>query len=251
MITNLKKMFLKITPSSSKSASVKKIALDCPDEKDQFKGSFYSQDGEDIVLASFYKEEPNYKGFYVDIGALHPYRFSNTQYFYERGWRGINVDATPGSMTKFEQARTKDINVEAGISPNNKNLTYYCFKEPALNSFDKKLSEKRRRDGWEIIEERKIKTTHINDILDKYLPKGQKIDFMNIDIEGLDFMVLKSLDWLKYHPDFILIEEIGLKDKDLTDYQRNRVYKFLKEKNYYLVGKTMITLIFKKMPKKG
>ena len=47
--------------------------------------------------------ENNQNGFYVDIGAFHPYRFSNTFYFYLRGWKGINVDATPNSMLLFEK----------------------------------------------------------------------------------------------------------------------------------------------------
>ncbi len=32
------------------------------------------------------------QGFYVDIGAHHPFRFSNTCYFHRRGWTGLNVD---------------------------------------------------------------------------------------------------------------------------------------------------------------
>jgi hypothetical protein len=59
---------------------------------------FYSIDGEDAILDSLYEGKPKYKGFYLDIGAYHPLRYSNTHYFYEKGWNGINIDATPGSM---------------------------------------------------------------------------------------------------------------------------------------------------------
>ena len=51
----------------------------------EFRKNFYSQDGEDTLLSAFYEGQPGYKGFYVDIGALHPLRFSNTQIFYEKG----------------------------------------------------------------------------------------------------------------------------------------------------------------------
>ena len=76
----------------------------------------YAQDGEDVALAAFYDTQKGYKGFYVDIGAHHPKRFSNTYFFYKKGWSGINIDAMPGSMHGFRLLRTRDINLEMGIS---------------------------------------------------------------------------------------------------------------------------------------
>src|SRR5580658_8816405 len=81
--------------------------------KRYFRHSF-SQEGEDMILASFFEGKKN--GFYVDVGAHHPKRFSNTHHFYIRGWRGINVDATPGSMKLFRRTRPDDINIEAAVS---------------------------------------------------------------------------------------------------------------------------------------
>ena len=75
-------------------------------QKLEFRKNFYSQDGEDTLLMGFYEGSPEYKGFYIDIGALHPLRFSNTQIFYERGWHGINIDSTPGSMKLFNEVRS-------------------------------------------------------------------------------------------------------------------------------------------------
>lgn len=53
-------------------------------------------------------------GFYVDVGAHHPMRFSNTYFFYRMGWSGINIDAMPGSMKEFKKYRRRDINLELG-----------------------------------------------------------------------------------------------------------------------------------------
>ena len=58
-----------------------------------------------MILASFFEGKKN--GFYVDIGAYHPKRYSNTHHFYIRGWRGINVDPTPGSMRAFRRRARK------------------------------------------------------------------------------------------------------------------------------------------------
>src|SRR5689334_5444047 len=79
-----------------------------------FRHSF-AQEGEDLVRASFFEGRRN--GFFVDVGAHHPKRFSNTYHFYLfRERRGINIDATPGSMTAFRRARPEDINIEAAVS---------------------------------------------------------------------------------------------------------------------------------------
>ena len=56
----------------------------------------YAQEGEDLILYRMIYGKID-KGFYVDVGAHHPKRFSNTYFFYRKGWRGINVEPMPGS----------------------------------------------------------------------------------------------------------------------------------------------------------
>jgi hypothetical protein len=68
-------------------------------------------------------------------------------------------------------------------------LTYYAFNEPALNGFSKELSDERKNanNNYHII----FETSTLTEILDNNLPQNQEIDFLSIDVEGLDFMVLK------------------------------------------------------------
>ena len=114
----MKKIINKILPNSFKELirSVKKKYIDG--------GGYwlksYSQEGEDIILARIFGKQQN--GFYVDVGAHHPYRFSNTYFFYKRGWKGINIDAMPGSMKIFNKYRPRDKNIEAGISDTKKKI---------------------------------------------------------------------------------------------------------------------------------
>jgi hypothetical protein len=61
----------------------------------------YSQEGEDMILNRIF--EFRNSGFYIDVGAHHPMRFSNTYFFYRKGWRGINIDAMP---RQYEQVQT-------------------------------------------------------------------------------------------------------------------------------------------------
>jgi FkbM family methyltransferase len=202
----------------------------------------YSQEGEDMVLRSFYEGKKNYKGFFVDVGAHHPSRFSNTSYFYKKGWRGINIEPTPGAIMAFNIFRKRDINLNLGISSIKDKLIFYCFNEPALNGFSKEISEKRNSSKkYKIIKQVEIETYPLADILDTHLPVNQQIDFLSIDVEGLDLNVLQSNNWDKYKPTYILVED----RIEFENLNSSEIYTYLKEQGYQLVAKTLRTLFFK------
>lgn len=203
---------------------------------------FYSQAGEDMLLSLYY-EGKKHKGFYVDVGAHHPYRFSNTAYFYKRGWRGINIEPTPSLFKAFPRRRRRDINLNVGIG-NGEKLTFYVFNEGALNTFDPEIA--RSRDGsydgkYRIIDRIEVQTRTLADILDKHLPAGTPIDLLTIDVEGMDFAVLKSNDWTRYLPQFILVEC----ESELDDLSDDEIYQFLHAKGYSIAGRTLYTTLFK------
>jgi FkbM family methyltransferase len=175
----------------------------------------YSQDGEDKLLLSFYEGNWKMKGFYVDIGAYHPIYFSNTKLFYDMGWKGINIDANPEAIKKFDEARKRDINIQMGVSDTAGELNYYVIgKESTGNSFSEQLIEKRGNKIEDII---KIKVKPINEILDDYLPRDQHIDFITIDVEDFEWRIIKTFNFDKYAPDFFLIEELEYKNRDFME----------------------------------
>lgn len=207
--------------------------------EDSFVNLSFSQEGEDLILLRYFEKQPT--GFYVDIGAHHPFRFSNTYLFYQKGWNGINVDANPGSKNIFDNYRPNDINIEVGISIKEDNLEYYSFKEAALNTFSSKIAQTYISDGWEIKEKITIKTISLLNLFQKELKPKQSIDFLTMDIEGLEIEALKSNDWTKYRPKVLLIEIL---DFDLTEYQNSPICCFLNEKGYKIMAKTKNTVFF-------
>jgi FkbM family methyltransferase len=160
----------------------------------------YSQSGEDLILNTIFYDEN--RGTYIDIGANNPTIQSNTHFFYKKGWRGINIDALPGSMRPFKKIRPKDINLEIPISDKIEVLKYYMFSCSFFNTFS---SEVVQNCGQKCINTIELKTEKLSNILDKYLVNN-KIDFMTVDVEGWDLLVLKSNDWVKYRPKVVLIE---------------------------------------------
>ena len=200
----------------------------------------YSQEGEDMILQRVFNEKK--EGFYVDVGALHPKRFSNTFHFYKKGWSGINIEPRPGSMKIFNKHRSRDINLEVPIFDESVELTYYMFNEPALNGFSKQLSE--QRDGmfeYKLIGEQKLRTKKLEEIFDAYLPKGKEIDFLTIDVEGLDYNVLNSNNWLKFRPAVVLFEDITFNFKEIGN---SKSCNLLDEAGYSLWAKTYNTVFY-------
>jgi FkbM family methyltransferase len=206
----------------------------------------YAQDGEDVVLLSFYENIRGFRGFYVDVGAHHPVRFSNTWLLYRRGWRGINIDPTPGSMRRFRRWRRRDVNLELGIGAQASTLNFYCFNEPALNTFDEGVA--RQRDTgqpYRIVRTVPVPIEPLGAVLDRYLPAGQQVDVLSIDAEGLDLVVLKSNHWEKYQPEFILVEDPDFRPGEVA---ASGVYTFLAEKGYAVVAVLKRTVFYRRLP---
>lgn len=200
----------------------------------------FSQEGEDLILNRIFEKRKNYKGFFVDVGAHHPYRFSNTYLLYKKGWKGINIDAMPNSMKAFNKVRPRDINLEIPISDKKEVLTYYAFNEPAINGFSKEVSEKKDgKDHFKLLFTKDIETFTLEEILDQYLPKKQTIDFLSVDVEGLDFEVIRSINLEKYRPEVILIEIIN---SSLSDIESFPLIQYLEKYGYTVYAKTVNTI---------
>ena len=197
----------------------------------------FSQEGEDGVLQRLFERKP--EGFYLDVGSHHPQRFSNTYRFYLRGWNGINIDPLPGSKARFDALRQRDINLELGISDSTGELTYYSFEEPALNTFDPKVAASR---DSRLISEDRIQVCRLSDVLDRHLPPNQKIDFLTIDVEGLDLQVLRSNVWSRYRPSYVLVEALGMRDVDQVI--NSELHAYMVAKGYSLFAKCINTLFF-------
>jgi len=206
-----------------------------------YKNNSFAQEGEDLILMRIFG--PQLKGVYVDVGAHHPKRFSNTFAFYQRGWNGINIDAMPGSMELFQKVRPKDINLEIPIMEVAGELDYYQFDEPALNGFSAELSQSRdQARTYKIKNVVKLKGLPLKTILATHLPKSMDtIDFLSVDVEGLDLAVLRSNDWIQFRPRLILVECLR---NNLKDIASDPVTVFLDEVGYQVYAKCVKTVFF-------
>jgi FkbM family methyltransferase len=213
------------------------------DSDNQYEKIAYSQEGEDMVLSRIFEGSRN--GLYIDVGAHHPLRYSNTYFFYKIGWQGINIDAMPGSMALFSKLRPRDINLEIAVSDRNEDKTYFILNEPALNTFSEDLANEYCQSGdYRILQKKKISTRTLGDILNEHLNESTEIDFLSIDVEGCDFQVLRSNDWSRFRPKIVLVEYL---DNNFDEFGNSDMKTFMKENGYDFFAKTINTVFFKRL----
>ncbi len=200
----------------------------------------YSQEGEDVILSRIFEAAGT--GFYVDVGAHHPKRFSNTYLFYRRGWRGINIDATPGSMRAFRLSRPEDTNLELAIAGEREEMEFFLFNEPALNTLDETVARATEGVRYRVIGRSLVPARPLADVLREHMAPGQAISFMSVDVEGREVDVLQSNDWERYRPQYLLVE---VREVDIPGLMDSEVHRFLRCQNYQLFAKTMNTAFYR------
>ena len=206
-----------------------------------FKNS-YSQFGEDRKIIKLFKK--NKKGLYLDIGCFHPVRQSNTYLMYKLGWKGINIDLNPLSIELFKVARPYDINICTAISNTNSTETAYIDHSlSSLNTINKEHTNfLKKAFGLINLKTKKIKTTTLTKLLKKI--KIRKIDFMNIDVEGSELKILKSIDFKYFDIKIICIEILSQFHTKHEVYNKNKIISILNKNNYKLKFKTLANHIF-------
>jgi len=162
----------------------------------------YSQNGEDVILRRIFPDKAT--GFYIDIGASHPEKFSVTKHFYDRGWRGINIEPVKKNFELFLKHRPLDLNLNVAIDIKNGSRDFFEISDyTELSTFSKEYAAKLERDGHQVISY-PVKVITGNDLFSEYV--HVPVDFMKVDVEGNEHAVISSIDFLKYRPKVLLIE---------------------------------------------
>ncbi|MBB6327781.1 FkbM family methyltransferase [Algoriphagus iocasae] len=190
----------------------------------------FSKSGEDIQI---FKLLNSSGGAYLDIGCFEPVTFSNTYFFYLRGWSGVVVDPNPTLKNLFKTLRPQDSFVNKGISSSPGVLKYYTlpYKMSSMNTFDYSFLEKNNLVQY-IEKELSIPIITMDELISEHKLEN-KIDFLDVDVEGLDLDVLKSNNWELFRPKVIMVETDQSFEEDLN----SCIYQLLREKEYRLISK--------------
>ena len=156
-------------------------------------GVSYSQRYEDCLVRGMFYCLGIDKPSYIDIGANSPFALNNTAMLYEQGSRGVNIEPNPILFKDIVSVRKQDTNLMIGIGTAEGTLPFYVMNADTLSTFSeteaKSLCEK---SGHRITKILQMPVKTLKQVIDEYCD-GVFPDFMSLDTEGLDEMILSSL----------------------------------------------------------
>jgi FkbM family methyltransferase len=174
----------------------------------------HGQANEDAAIDVFFGGRQS--GFYVDIGAHDGNYLSNTRFFYERGWRGINVEPNPDSFSRLAAGRREDVNLNVAVSDRDGECTFFKTEPPFLSTFNRADVDRQIKIGYiSAFAEVTVPSATLASILGAHAPPDKPIDFMTIDTEGAERLVLAGNDWSRWKPP-LLVVEYAVSGRDTT-----------------------------------
>ncbi len=210
----------------------------------QFEKVSYSQCGEDTIIDFAFGQLKINNPSYLDLGAHHPYYLSNTAFFYKKGCRGVSVEADPNLFEAFKKERPEEITLNVGVGETSgSSADFYIMSATTLNTFSKAEAERYASYGdKKIVNIIKLPILSINDIIATHF-KTQCPNFISLDIEGMDLLIIKSLDFVKYRPEILCIETISYTENK-TEEKLKDIISYVESKGYFLYADTYINSIF-------
>ena len=163
----------------------------------------YAQNFEDVLLWRALGDVP--AGFYIDVGASHPDDDSVTRAFYDRGWRGINVEPTAAAFLRLTAARPRDVNLQMAIGKAPGWVPFYVVDgvDSGLSTLDDGAATRYGAIGMRSVETT-IEVDTLASICRQHAP--DEIHFLKIDVEGAEKAVLEGADFATYRPWIVLVE---------------------------------------------
>ncbi len=161
----------------------------------------YAQNHEDVMLYRALREVK--EGFYIDVGAQDPVIESVTKAFYERGWRGINIEPNEEYFHKLQDDRSRDVNLLTAVGREPGAIYFYEVAHTGLSTTNAVYARAHAEAGYEVRPRNVACTT-----LDRICADCgvDTVHFLKIDVEGSERAVLEGFSFEAVRPWVVVIE---------------------------------------------
>lgn len=158
----------------------------------------YAQNLEDVMLYRALKHVE--KGFYIDVGAWRPVDDSVTKAFYDRGWKGINIEPVLDHFHLLVASRKRDINLDLVVHRSTGRIEFNEVFDSGVSSIHKALAQGHKHTSYT------KKCDTLANICAAHVTG--EIHFLKIDAEGAEEDVLAGMDFTRYRPWIVLLEAV-------------------------------------------
>lgn len=180
---------------------------------------FYGQHAEDFVafglLKAMFPKTRAREWSYIDIGANHPIRNSNTYLFYKRRASGVVVEPIPRLAELFRKHRERDTVICRGAKfDDSESAVFFVAENDQLSTFSSEFLrawKAKHGEGAEVLERIEVKLIDVEEIYKyHFLEKNRKLYILSIDVEGMDFEVLSRINFDVVKTEILIIEHADL-----------------------------------------
>jgi FkbM family methyltransferase len=162
----------------------------------------YAQNAEDVVLARLFAGQRT--GRYVDVGAGDPIEASVTKHFYEQGWRGVNVEPIPLLVERLRADRPGDVTLAVAVGAKSGSAVLHVVgHEWGWSTLNDQLAQGYRDERKWDVHEIEVELVTLASLLDEH---PGPVDFLKIDVEGLEQDVIEGADWARHRPRVVVVE---------------------------------------------
>ncbi len=209
------------------------IVRDSSNKKDKYIS--YAQFNLDArILNTYFKN--NTTGIMVEVGAGWPEQHSQSKLFRDVGWRVVSFEPDPllfGLHEKFKHeiyqyaiSDKTELNKDFKVAYMSDDINVQPW-----SGFYPDVMVKQRKNGLQSLEVALQKAVNIKVdyyCLNEILPKinVENFDYLSVDVEGWELEVLKGIDFKKYTPKVLLVENV-LNNSEYNSYLSQFGYKLV------------------------
>lgn len=208
----------------------------------------YAQSGEDMIISYVlnFLQKPMAEVTYLDLGANHAKELSNTYYFYQMGAKGVLLEANPELIPELEQVRPRDtvLNRAISLSPVEQEVPFYVLNGDGLSTIDYAEAKQAcvQNPDLRITATYQIPTIQVQEILETYFL--QELTILSIDLEGIEEKILEQIDFSRYKPWIIILENIPYRPTLSIDEREYKGRQLLEKQGYTEYAFTGINSIY-------
>ena len=181
---------------------------------------------------------------YLDIGANDPRMFNNTYFFYLKGSKGVSIEPDPSLFRVLARERPYEtlLNVGVAAAPS-PSLPFYVMSTPTLNTFSESEAHRYAATGMHKIERvDTIEVLTVDQIVTDHFG-GTAPDLLSVDVEGLDFEIINSIDFDRIRPTVICVETLTFSESR-DEIKLEDIRDLILGNGYKLYADTYINSIF-------
>jgi len=203
----------------------------------------FSQCGEDRIIKFILDTLQIREYRYLDIGAHHPRRLSNTYLFYTLGGSGVLIEPNHALASLISEARPRDLCLNVGLAGEpHGSVPFYVMRSDTLSTFSKREAERMVSEcGEEIVEVRAVEVRTPGSVLAEHFSDG--LNLVSMDVEGLELEILEGFDLRQYRPEVFCIETISYA-VDGEGVKSTALAPFMASHGYRIYADTYINTIF-------